>query len=258
MTSSNALPETKVVTSSLVAVAGDDKKDLAATLTLVPHDGLVFLDNMPDGRQFLTHISTYESKLLDIHQKWSLEFADGFGALVPDEETADVILVEDFFKFKWYSREGGEHVLITGRDENLKSMNMGEYASRNTEGTLMVRAGNMCKPITITFTAYTWARQLCARLYFSAKDLYAQLGFSMFSKYPWRWHYDGAPRWEERMSRLGFYGHVMRSARVVCLCVLCVDASGILWKQITSNLMMAPCSSRGPYFLTHGVLVLEK
>jgi hypothetical protein len=224
MTSLLALPPTKGVTSPLVALAGDDKHGLAATLRLVPHDGLVFLDTMQDGRQFLTHMRTYESKLLDINHNWTLEFDDGFGALVPEDETADVILVEDILKFKWYTRASGEHVLITGRRETMKSIEMEEYASRNTEGTLMVRAGNMCKQITITFTAYTWARPQCARLYFSAKDLYVQLGFSMFAKYPWRWAYDGALRWNERLSRIGFHGHVMRSSRVVLLCVLCVDA----------------------------------
>jgi hypothetical protein len=224
MTSLTALPNTKGVNSSLVAVAGDDQQALAAQLTLVPHYGLVYLDTMQDGRQFVTHMRTYESKLLDNCHTWTLEFFDGFGALVPDDDTADVILVEDFLKFKWYARASGQNVLISGRHEHMKSMEMEEYASRNTEGTMMVRAGNMSKEITITFTAYTWSRQVCARVYFSAKDLYVELGFTMFSKYPWRWAYDGAVRWNERLSRLGFYGHVMRSSRVVFLCFLYVDA----------------------------------
>jgi hypothetical protein len=232
MTSSIALPDTKAITSSKVAVAGYGKHSPAAKLTLVPHEGLVYLDTMLDGRQYITHMSTYESKLLDSHQTWTLEFLDGFGALVPDDEGEDVVLVEDLLKFKWYAREGGQNVLITGSDEHLKSMEMEEYASRNSEGTLMVRAGNMSKEITITFTAFTWARQQCARLYFSAKDLYSQLGFSMFAKYPWRWHYDGALRWNKRLSKLGFYGHVMRSSRVVFLCVVYVDA---FWNPLATN-----------------------
>lgn len=86
------------------------------------------------------------------------------------------------------------------------------------EATVVLGASKSKK--TFCVVILRWVRAPACRLLWSAKSVYEQLGFSMFSGQPWRWAASMAslPRWQKDMAELGYPGHVLRTVGMKVEC----------------------------------------
>eukprot|EP00974_Lingulodinium_polyedra_P058509 5635097-Lingulodinium_polyedra.AAC.1 len=64
----------------------------AQPAAMLGHEGMVHLDELPDGSTQLTHVKTVERRILPGGTNYHLIFDDeGFGAAVPEDTARDAI-----------------------------------------------------------------------------------------------------------------------------------------------------------------------
>jgi hypothetical protein len=187
----------------------------AVSVSILKHEGFVFVDRLADNNQQLTHIISHEKHVLPTGTTWIVDYDDeGFMALVSDNDSHEPILVEELLRIKVYETHDHKYVFISAAYHGYSDIvHLSVYMDRYTEIDFSFPCGSLRANTTFRCGLFKWQR-VRARVYFSAKMVYENMGFTMFEKYAWRWWRDSAPSWHNLMGKLGLPGHVLMSNRV--------------------------------------------
>lgn len=223
--SSSAAPAASGAASS--SGAGADPPPVAAAsvceLSPAPHRGDLFLDDMPDGSQVLTHRVTLERVELPAGPvRWSLVFGDdGFAALVTDEDPPRVELAEDKLKFHVYTNSAGDLFFVTGACLPSDVVHLRSFKEKWVEVSLTMPWGASGATHTLTAVMFRWHRY-GSRVFVSMTSLYNELGLTQFNGQPWRWT-QGCKRWDAWLAGIGLPEQIAYSNLVLaCMAVVSV------------------------------------
>ena len=197
--------------------AGDTDQIGDHEVSLLPHEGFVFIDKVGPGDVFkLTHMLSYEQHLLPGGHSWELIYdEDGFAAAVDkSDETVEAIMAEDMLRFQVYQAADNSLVLMDGQHPNSNNFVMlKHFMHKYVEYNFSVTVGTTT-PTTKEFQVFglKWPRQPAATIMWSAKSLYECLGLKQFRGQQWSWTHAGYPIWKKFLAKHGLEKHLLRSA----------------------------------------------
>lgn len=197
----------------------DGASSASSVASLYRHDDCVFLDTLVSGVQVLTHTLTLERHELPGPQVWGIMYDDeGFAALQADDDAEGdrIIIVEEFLRFQVYKAGEAEFYIMTA-DETCgnQQVNLSDMRLKFTDNELQFHSvGPRKVSTTFELAVMKWPR-MYARVFFSSRSVYQQLGFTMFSGEPWRWAAGSVKRWMAALALLGLVDHILPSCNVL-------------------------------------------
>lgn len=212
---------------------------------LVSHRGIIALDKLGPGAHVVTNLAITEKKALPTGHSWSIEYDDEDFAICVADDGREPVWVESLMDYEVYKTERHGFAVIASSNTSMNGQMvlLRNFMAKHTEATATLKVG--CAKTVQEFDIFVlrWPRTPACKVLWSAKSVYLRLGFSQFSGQPWRWWASKAsfPRWSQDMQRLGFPGHVVRSAGMAE-----VGDSGrgsMIWRQ--SGVKFGHVSSNG-------------
>lgn len=185
----------------------------AAEVSLAPHRGCVAVDMLDDRRCVITHLVTNEK--LALQGAHMLEFDDdGFGAAVPSQAGAPIVVLEEAFRFAYYlSADGERYLSFSDQSERAALIKLSEIQAKCSSVNVQLFVGPSQAPKTLQAVCYKWPRAPAARVMFCTKSLYNELGLSQFGGESWRWIHGSWKRWQAMLrAEFGLAEHVVPSS----------------------------------------------
>lgn len=177
---------------------------------MVPHDGLLAIDELPHHKCcVITHMVTYE-KLALPGCGWSVHYDDeGFAIAIPSH--GDAVVIEDRMRFGLFKSSGGDMFISATTGYDGQVVNLREFMRRWRLAHLTVCIGATLAQHRFELAVFRWPRPPAARVAISARALYEQLGLDQFGGQQWRWVDGSWRRWRASMQQLGLDEHIMPS-----------------------------------------------
>lgn len=180
-------------------------------LSLVPHDGRVYIDDSGEG-QLVTHTLTLRQQMAPIEGgPWSLHMdSDGFGALLSDSGET-VILLEEWLTRQLYQCDEGDWIVLQageGKSQPASSWNLTARMREFVAHPIFLNNG--AGQSQVTAFLMEWPRG-GFKWQWPAQDLYRVLGMTSYKGQSSKWLYNSVSVWEAAMEAFGFQGHFVRS-----------------------------------------------
>lgn len=198
-------------------VAPDGK----ATLTVVPHEGFLSLDQLP-GQSIITHSLPLERVCLT-PEGWELIFdEEGFAAAGPPSGASDLepVVLEDRLQFVLLQDPDGAYV-IGGQDGVDQYLRLDALMQRWEHRELKIKFGVSRTLKSFDGALFRWPKHPNARYFWSARSIYQNLGFDQFGGQQWRWVGASWRRWKSGLEKdLGLGEHIQPTGlmkELVCL-----------------------------------------
>lgn len=180
-------------------------------LSLVPHDGRVYIDDSGEG-QLVTHTLTLRQQMAPIEGgPWSLHMdSDGLGALLSDSGET-VILLEEWLTRQLYQCDEGDWIVLQageGKSQPASSWNLTARMREFVAHPIFLNNG--AGQSQVTAFLMEWPRG-GFKWQWPAQDLYRVLGMTSYKGQSSKWLYNSVSVWEAAMEAFGFQGHFVRS-----------------------------------------------
>jgi hypothetical protein len=209
----NALQTPACIASREAPEAEDGPAE--AEVTLLPHEGFVFLDTAGKGKFCITHTLSTEQHTLPAGHRWALiHDADGFAAVLDmDNDDMEPIIAEDLLRFAAYTTESGDVVLMDGKNKASDShVNLKHFMNKYLEYEVKVECAPMASAHGFQLYGLKWPRSPAATTMWSAKSIYEALGLKQFGGQQWRWTWGGYASWKKHLASFGLEQHILRSS----------------------------------------------
>lgn len=184
-------------------------------LSMVRHEGLVFLDARGTGQNnSLVHTTTLELRALPPGD-WFLIFDDGVGAVCNSLGNGEHLLLEDYMHRQLFATDDGE-LIVTDRAKepphNRFNLTHRLRSFESLEATIF--AGPTLARHKINLYLMSWPRQ-SMRFYWSLNNLYRHCVMTCYQGVASKWVHESRGAWTRAWIARGFSeDHLVRTSQV--------------------------------------------
>lgn len=171
---------------------------VAVELSLVPHEGYIVLDQLPDESVFSHAISL--EKVCLTPSGWGLELdEDGFGVIPPDGIAAEPILLEERLNFTVLQDTNGGFII--GNRSGTQHLRLADLMQKWENRVAILKIGVTKASKEFDAALFRWPRPPGCMFVWSAKSVYENLAFEQFGGQQWRWVDASWRRWRNWLEK---------------------------------------------------------